>query len=174
MDEAVIKRMKEVEAAVMDLDVSVRGEAFTMMKAYILGEADNATPSPTGTAHSGSEAAAEPVGDLEAFFANRDVDKPADAVFAIAGYLYGRYGTEPFTTSEIKGIADEVGLTVPSRIDMTLGTTRRGGKALFRSAGKRKFAPTVLGEKTLKEELNITKGKMKRATGAEADAEEGK
>lgn len=99
---------------------------------------------------------------MEAYFADRDVDEPADAVFAIAGYLYGRYGTEPFTTSEIKGIANQVGLIVPARIDKTLRAARRSGKSLFRNTGKRKFAPTVLGEKTLKDELKVKKGRAKR------------
>jgi hypothetical protein len=148
--------MKEVEESVLELDGSVRAVAFGMMSSYILaGQEFGPPPSPAGLPD------VEGV-SLEEFFSQREIKKPADAVFAIAAYLYQEYGTEPLSPDEINELADRVGLTVPRRPDMTLKSTRNG-KPLFRAAGRGMYVPTVYGESWLKETFQVSKGRKKRA-----------
>jgi hypothetical protein len=45
---------------------------------------------------------------------------------------------------------------------MTLKGAKKNGKPIFRSVGKGKFAPTVLGEATLKQDHGVVKGRKKR------------
>src|SRR5438132_4946013 len=58
----------------------------------------------------------------EEFFSAHNHDDPSDNVRLIAAYLYREYGTAPFTVKELEKLADNIGVTVPTRIDMTLKT----------------------------------------------------
>jgi hypothetical protein len=153
--------MKEVDKAVAVLDPSVRGEAFAMMEDYILGEtADSPASAPSITPRSrsrGGGASDEP----DSFFGDREMKLPKDAALGIAGYLYAQYGTEPFTLKEVEEVADKVGLTIPDRLYMTFSGSRRDGKDLFRNT-KKGWVPTVRGQKALKDEVGVTKGRKKR------------
>jgi hypothetical protein len=172
MDENILKRMKEVEQAVLGLHESVRGPAFAMMESYILGESrrrPKIRAEPDGSADPGSESSDDMVDDdVEAFFAGREVKKPADAVYAIAGYFFSQYGSAPFTTQHVQDLADQVGLTVPDRIDMTLRNAGRNKKKLFRTKDDA-WTPTTTGEEVLKEKFEVKKGRKKRPAEAEDD-----
>jgi hypothetical protein len=169
----VLKRMKEVEQVVLDLHESVRGAAFGMFQEYIFGEAPEPVTehgegrSATENSHDDAAAgSARPVGE---FFRDRDLKKPSDAVYATVGYLYSQYGTEPFSAADIQNVADQVGLTVPARIDMSLRNAKRKGKALFQSSRDGTWRLTTAGEVILKEMFDITKGTKKRVPDDEGD-----
>jgi hypothetical protein len=171
VDRDILKRMKEVEQTVLELHESVRGAAFAMMEGYVLGEARvSGAPfvGPTEAMRDGDLLGDDE--DIASFFSGREIEKPADAVYAAAGYLYSQYGSAPFTTDDIKDVADQVGLTVPGRIDMTLRNARRNKKALFRASKSGQWAPTTTGELMLKETFDIKKGRKKRAANGEGDA----
>jgi hypothetical protein len=103
-------------------------------------------------------------GDIEGFFSRLNHDKPADNALAIAAYHYSQYGSAAFTTDEIREIADDVGVTVPERLDMTYVQAKREGKAFFRRAGRGAFRPTVHGESYFKKTYQVTKGTKRKAT----------
>jgi hypothetical protein len=62
------------------------------------------------------------------------------------------------TAKEAKEIADSVGITVPTRIDVTLKGAKRNQKSLLQNLGRGRFKPTVHGEKLFKESYKVTKG----------------
>lgn len=170
MEAGVLQRMREVERAVLELDESVRAPAFSMMEGYILGEQSVSKRSTSPGPDANEEVESTEGDDLGEFFAGRDTDKPAEAVMAIAAYLFQQFGSEPFTLQEVRDIADQMGLTIPERVDMTLKGATRNGRPIFRSVGRGKYAPTVLGEATLKQDHKVTKGRRKKAL---AQGEEG-
>ncbi|MEI9914057.1 MAG: hypothetical protein WDN66_03690 [Candidatus Saccharibacteria bacterium] len=156
MDKEIENRMKEVGEVVKTLDESVRPVAFQMMQGYIVGEAPiPSSKIPESQAVSGD-------GSIGDFFEVLEVTDPANAVRAITAYLFKEYGASSFTPQEVKDIANEVGLTVPERVDMTLRSAKKSGKALYRSSGRGKYAPTVHGEKAFKDEYGVKKGTKSR------------
>lgn len=169
MDESVIARMKEVDTALKELDPSVRGAAFAMMESYILGREAGRDGKPRVEAKrqveprdggGGGDGDGSDDG-IEAFFVDRDISKPADAVYALAGYLYSVYGSAPFTVQELRDLGREVGLTLPQEPDATLRMARSKKKTLFRHDGA-SWVPTTMGELVLKEKFDIKKGRKKR------------
>jgi hypothetical protein len=80
----------------------------------------------------------------------------------IAAYLYNEYGSEPFSAEEVKNTSDDVGITIPARIDMTLLEAKDKGKKLFKKIGRGTYKPTVHGEAYLKEKYNVAKGTKRR------------
>lgn len=94
------------------------------------------------------------------FFTKFDHKKPSDNVMLVAAYLYARFGAAPFSLDEVREIAEnDAGLTIPSRLDMTLGSATKSGKNLFAKAGRGQFKVTVQGEKFLRETYKVQKGK---------------
>jgi hypothetical protein len=173
VDRAILKRMQGVEQAVLELDESVRGAAFFMMKEYILGEAREARALSVGRDDAPSDPADDSDGvdeDIVTFFSGREIKKPAAAVYAATGYLYSQYGSVPFTTKDIQDLADQVGLTVPGRIDRTLRTAQRNNKAVFRASKSGDWKVTTTGELVLKEMFGIEKGRKKRPVDHDGDA----
>jgi hypothetical protein len=64
-------------------------------------------------------------------------------------------------------MADDAGVTIPDRLNMTLAAAVENGKQLFASAGRGLFKPTVHGEIYLKTTYGVKKGTKKR--GPESD-----
>jgi hypothetical protein len=158
-----VKRLKQVNGIIRTLDPAIRGHAFSILLAFIT-EQDPAVLSGTGKKKTGMHKdTLDPGGThghealLKKFSSE---DKPADNVLVIAAFLYGKYGTEPFTVKEVRDLAE--GITIPARIDMTLNQTKRSGKALFKSLGGGKFRFTVPGEVFLKKTYGVKKGREKR------------
>jgi hypothetical protein len=173
MDDSVIGRMKEVEAAVKELDPAVRGAAFAMMQSYILdGKVEVPGRRPVHVEPGTGDRIDSDEG-LAGFFADRDISKPADAVYAIAGYLYSVYGADPFTIEDMRGLASDVGLTVPQDPGATLRMATRSGKKLFRHKGGL-WSLTTAGELALKEMFGINKGRKKRPATSQKGSEGGR
>lgn len=168
MDQEILDRMKEVEAAVKKLDPSVRGEAFAMMRDYILaggGESARERLSRTGAGGQERTAKTPPKSaptDFNAFIDTHEGDTPADNAVAIAAYLYGQYGIEPFALQEVRDLAEDGGVTIPARVDMTFLQKKVEKKKLFKRAGTGRFRPTVHGEAHFKATYEVKKGTKKR------------
>lgn len=175
MDDEIAKRMKEVESVVLTLDESVRGAAFTMMESYILTGQNRKQRVPADVSEDLTNAVGreedvqEEDDDVAAFFNDREIQKPAEAVYAVAAYFYSQYGSAPFTTKDVQDIADQVGLTVPDRLDNTLRNAGSNKKSVFKTKGGG-WIPTTTGELVLKEKFDVKKGRKKRT----ADADDGR
>jgi hypothetical protein len=168
MDQKIVERMKEVDAAVKKLDSAVRGEAFAMMRDYILAEGGDVPREPSRPRAAGGQEASpknlpkSAPTDFNAFIDTHEGDTPADNAVAIAAYLYGRYGIEPFALQEVRDLAEDGGVTIPARIDMTFLQKKVEKKKLFKRAGTGRFRPTVHGEAHVKETYGVKKGTKKR------------
>lgn len=94
---------------------------------------------------------------VRAFLAKQDEKKPSDNVYSIVAWLYSQYGIEPFSTSEINDIANNAGVTVPTRVDKTLAAMTKDNKPLVSKTG-RTWRVTVHGETYFKTNYHVTKG----------------
>lgn len=146
-----VKRLREVDKVVKSLDSTIREASFKILQSYITG----------GKVETGKEPPEHDISDDD-FFTQFDHDKPADNALLIAAYHYRQYGTQPISLGEVRTLADDVGITIPERVDMTFKAAQRSGKNLFASAGIGKIKPTVYGEKFFKETYRVTKGKKKK------------
>lgn len=149
-------RLEQIAKVLEKLPPEVRSDAFDLLKEYVTEHAAE---------NSGkkSQAKSEVVDHSEeAFFGAFDHDKPADNARLIAAYFYREYGAEPFLLDEIRQKADDVGITIPARIDMTFRQAKEKGKRLFARVGTGKFKPTVHGEANLKSTYSVKKGTKKR------------
>ena len=165
----VVSRLKEIGDVVKELPAEMRTSAFELLKPYARGDVAAPVAAAKVAAKSpgqDAEVAAAASADQETFFQSHHHDKPSQNVYLIAADFYREYGCEPFTVKDVKDVADKVGVTVPNRIDMTLGGAKDSGKSLFRSVGRGLFAPTVHGEAYLKTTYGVKKGtKQRQASG---------
>jgi hypothetical protein len=157
-------RLEEVNTVLQKMDTAIRAEAFSLLKGYVTGESevpDGAQfAAPNGSAASEDAAKQEPdLTEAESFFTSLETDKPAENGLAIAAFLYSKRGVAPFSVEMVKRIAERVGITVPTRLDKTLISATREGKALFRRSGKN-FYPTVHGENFFKSTYGVAKGRL--------------
>jgi hypothetical protein len=67
---------------------------------------------------------------------------------------------------EMRELADDVGVTVPERLDMTYLQAKRKGNRLSRRGGRGAFRPTVHGEAFFKEAYKVTKGTSRKSVDA--------
>jgi hypothetical protein len=175
VDVSVLERMKEVETAVKVLDPEVRGEAFEMFRSYILGSSAETSDQGGGSGVQLEKRTAEPAKvrptdppsapaptEFGEFIDRFESDTAADNAMALAAFLYGEYGIEPFSIQEIEDLAAKAGVTVPSRIDMTIRQKNWNKKKAFRRTSKGHFRPTVDGEAFLKQTFGVKKGIKKR------------
>lgn len=177
MDASILKRMKEVEKAVLDLDESVRGAAFLVMQDFILGEAGS-EPGPTrktatrrpaakGTKEDAVPPKIDPPADFNGFMDMFESEKEADNAKTIAAHLYREYGIEPFSVDEVRKLADAGGVTVPDRVDKTLVSATVAKKKLFKKAGPGMLRPSIYGEAYFKKKYGVKKGTKKRKAAGE-------
>ena len=68
----------------------------------------------------------------------------------IAAWFYREYGADTFSVEALRQVAGDVCITIPTRLDTTLGAARYKGKIMFQKAGKGKYKPAVYGEASLK------------------------
>ena len=155
---ARVARLNEVAKVLQALPAEVRLDAFALLKAYVTG-----SKLPDAKTFKEADSHSDDPGEGSEIFTQHEHDQPADNVKLIAAFYYSQYGDEPFTVEEIRDKARDVGITVPSRIDMTLKSSLDDGKKLFASAGRGKYKPTVHGEAYLKRTYNTRKGRNKRA-----------
>lgn len=148
-------RLEQVGKVLEKLPSEVREAAFKLMSDYIEGaEVASDTKERSAPKYDDDSSSKE-------FFYSFDHDKPADNVKLIVAYFYREYGTDPFTTKDINTAADDIGITVPARIDRTLNQASHNGKAMFTKTGKGFFKPTIHGEAFLKTTYSVRKGTKK-------------
>lgn len=156
-------RLEQIAKVLEKLPAEMRGEAFDLLKGYVTehsSEARTKTRKAKGERDSAGQSEEE-------FFGAFEHDKPADSAKLIAAWFYHEYGAEPFSLDEVRTKADDVGITIPARVDMTFQAAKDKGKKLFARAGTGKFKPTVHGEANLKATYSVRKGTKKRTGGAE-------
>jgi hypothetical protein len=162
MDEKEFKtrvgRLEQIAEILKKLPAEVRSGAFELLKGYVTEHSSS-----PAVKKAAAKASDEVTGDSdEGFFGAFTHDKPADNAKLIAAYFYREYGAAPFSVDEVRQKADDVGITIPERVDMTFLQAKDKGKKLFARAGKGKFKPTVHGEASLKATYSVRKGTKKR------------
>src|SRR5690242_10095951 len=108
---------QQIVAILADHDSETRRRAL-QAAAMLLGETMSSQFS------SGSATQADNHGDCQmdlATFFNRDeVLKPSDYAQLCAAYHFSLYGSVAFSMDELRAIANEAGVVLPDRLDMTL------------------------------------------------------
>lgn len=162
-----VKRLKEVNEVIEKLDPAIREGALSLLAGYITGQPQRVDGThQTGAARGEGETSEQQMTEL---FGKYPDGKPSDNAILIAAWLYSQYGAQPFKLDEMREIAESVGLTIPTSLDMTLRQAQRDGKALFQHTGRSEFKPTVPGELYFKKTYQVTKGTKKRpAQGSES------
>lgn len=162
-------RLKEINEVITQLDESIRPAAFDVLRPYVDGRASPARERDDRQGVSNGDNNVAIANDLlvdrdivREFLGEHHSEKPAENVKAIAGLVYSRYGTSEFTAQEVREVAHEAGVTVPDRVDVTLGTARVNKKPLFQKVRPGVYRPTVHGEKFFKETFKVTKGTGRR------------
>lgn len=152
-----VSRLEKVSKVLEKLPAEIRNSAFELLKGYVTDHAqdDGAKKTKVDSPDKGSGVTDED------FFGQFDQEKPAENVKLIAAFFYSEYGVEPISADDVQKKADDVGITVPARIDRTFLTATDKGKKLFIRAGYGKFKPTVSGEAYLKATYSVQKGKKK-------------
>lgn len=156
-----VKRLKEVNEVIAKLDPAIREHAFSLLAAYVTGQPYKRAESvDSTTSRTLGESESEPA--ASEFFAKYPDGKPSDNAVKIAAFLYGQYGAQPFKLDELRAIAESVGITIPTSLDMTLRQAKREGKSLFQHTGRSEFRPTVHGELYFKKTYQVVTGTKKR------------
>lgn len=162
-----VKRLKEVNEVIEKLDPAIREGALSLLAGYVTGQPHTADGKQQAVVAMGeSEESGLQMAEL---FGKYPDARPSENAILIAAWLYSQYGAQPFKLDEMREIAESVGLTVPSSLDMTLKQAQRDGKALFQHTGRSEFKPTVAGELYFKKTYEVAKGTRKRpAQGSES------
>jgi hypothetical protein len=151
-----VKRLEEVNKVITQLDPAIREQAFSLLKPYIIGGANDDKDAPSdGTSAEIIDVSAV---DAGAFFTTHPAEKPSENALLCAAFFFSQYGSQPFSVGDIQAIADSVGITVPSRVDMTIRAAQRENKALFQRVARDKYRPTVHGEQYFKTNYQVKKG----------------
>lgn len=165
--EAAVERLRTVNEVIQQLDESIRLAAFEILRPYVEGGPGQAPRPKTEARPDQKEREEVSTGDisdgLREFLAEHHSDKPAENVKAIAAFFYSRYGTEPLAAQEVVNAAHEAGITIPNRVDVTLGSLKVNKKPLFSKLRSGVYKPTVHGEKYFKETYDVKKGTKRRA-----------
>jgi hypothetical protein len=156
------ERLKQVNGVITKLDPAIKADAFSLLKGYISG--DIVPPQVVGstTTNGTGEESGPDLSEAEAFFTTHDGGKPADNAYLVAAYLYSQHGASPFSIDDVRAVATQAGLTLPERVDVTLGGGKKAGKQLFKRAGRGRLQPNVHGETYLRNTYNVTKGRKLR------------
>lgn len=179
----VVKRLKKVDKIIAELDPAIRAPAFATLQPWVINRLETqsgggAATSKTRPAKRGAVKSVPEMSmpvddnsglDRDNFFLKFNHDKPSDNALLVAAWHYNQFGVAPFSGDEIRKLADEVGITIPERVDMTIANARHDGKACFTRAGKGSFKPTVHGEARLKKTYGVKKGTLSKQQAVEND-----
>lgn len=155
----VVKKLLELNKLIKSLDPSIRQQSFDLLKPLFFESIPSNDEESISDGKQDVQKKVVNTNSIESFFKSFDHKKPSDNVFLIAAWLYSQYGVISISSEHIKSVADDTGLTVPGRPDMTLKAATKSGKHLFKKqdAG---FKPTVHGEAYLKDTYHIKKGSL--------------
>jgi hypothetical protein len=160
-----------VKGSGVDIHRQVNGAIGARIISILVGGVDVVKEKPVGrdetTVASGGSKESPTAAGREAFFESLQNKKPSDNALAAAAFHFSQYGSSDFTIDEMRELADDVGITVPERLDMTYLAAKRNGNALFRRSGKGAFRPTVHGERFFRHTYNARKGTARNTAGAD-------
>lgn len=152
------KKLTELNNFISTLDPAIRAAVFEILIPLYIKEAPGKpkTSAPTpGVRPSRGKAIDD---DPDKFFGSYESEEPKGNLYLIAAWLYSQHGVYPIPTTDINKLADDHGLTIPQRPDMTMKSAREEGKNLFKKQG-RGWKPTVHGEGYLKKKYGVKKGR---------------
>lgn len=175
MDEKKIDALKaqleSIGKLIGDLPPEIRSAAFELLLPFLQPEGKSSAAEqhakPRKTAKDQTTTALLEVTDAGEFFAAHPAKTPADAALLVTGYWFSQYGSAPLSVATIKKIANEAGLTLPTRVDMTLKQAKEKGRLLFSGSARADFKPTTAGELYLKEKFQVRKGNATPPTEAD-------
>jgi len=101
--------------------------------------------------------------ELGQFFHRGEKLRPAESAQLCAAYHYALYGAAPFTLDEIRAIANDAGVVLPDRLDMTFASAQHAGKKLFQSAGRGLVKPTAAAGLAFNERWSVKPGRQVKA-----------
>ncbi|MCK4872855.1 MAG: hypothetical protein KAS72_09035 [Phycisphaerales bacterium] len=157
----------DINKTVTKLDEAVRARAFEILTDIAFDGVPGTPPgkkkkkSPTSTSP-GNGKSGGATDDLGEFISKSGQDKPSDNVKLLVAWLYSQYGKYSMSMDSIRELADESGLTLPNRIDMTIKSAKDKGKLLFRSTKRSHYQLTTQGELYVKQTYNVGKGTKPR------------
>jgi hypothetical protein len=164
--EEAVKRLGEVNGVITKLDPAIRQDAFSLLKPYIQSGNIVASQLTSERGNGGSNGAEEDgavdLSETEQFFTTHEGGKPSENAYLSVAYLYSQYGAQPFSLDDVREVANQAGLTLPDRVDVTLAGAKKSGKPLFKRAGRGKLQPNVHGETYLRNTYGIAKGNKRR------------
>lgn len=141
--EEAVKRLGEVNGVITKLDPAIRQEAFSLLMPYIQGGSVVASQVRFQEGDGGSDGTEEDgavdLSETEQFFTTHEGGKPSENAYLCVAYLYSQYGAQPFSLDDVREVANQAGLTLPDRVDVTLAGAKKGGKPLFKRAGRGKL-----------------------------------
>jgi hypothetical protein len=162
----VKRKLKEINAIVVDLDPSIRVAAFDFLVPLVFAncpaQKEPGTPARTRPKDDDDKSVGR-----EDFFSKTSHDKPADNVHHIAAWLYSEHGVVEISRQMLSDIADDVGLTIPERPDNTMRSAKNDGKVLYRQKNSG-WQLTVHGETYVKTTYDVRKGKKPLPTVGQA------
>jgi len=161
--EAATERLKEVDKVIKGLDPAIRESAFDVLKPYVgtgtLPGEVGSSGGGNGGSGDGSGSGANSEGRSKRLLEENAGASPADNAVMCAAIWFDEYGKSPFTYEDIRGIANDLGVTISERLDNAINSAKRNGKKLFKAAGKKGTkAPTTHGELYFKEKYGVTQG----------------
>ncbi|MCP4203441.1 MAG: hypothetical protein GY769_16105 [bacterium] len=158
-----LEKALEVAAAMAKkVPENLQEAAFNRALDELLGKEKVGGGSGGAEERDGGSSAEPSKSDYESFFSSVDSsERPSRCLFRIVAWLYLQHGVFPIQVEDLRCIAEDTGLTIPERPDMTMRQARKGGKSLFRRQGKG-YRLTVNGEAFIKETYKVLKGKKPR------------
>jgi hypothetical protein len=150
-----VKRLRAVNQEVSKLDPAIRGEAWDLLKPYVIG-----APVPShGDGGTGARAPAKQPRDLDVrtlLDEHASDDGPIENGLLVAAILYGTYGDGPFEPKEFKAVGDEHRLLMPIMHNF-LPRTKRDEKKIFRKT-RGGWVITLDGAKWLTATYGVKRG----------------
>jgi hypothetical protein len=162
---STLERLKEANSVLSQLDPAIKAAAFEKLSPWIfLGRqhipaerqmAGKAVP-PGPSKDEGTPPMAD-TSSMGAFLGQFPNKKPSDNALSLAAWHYSQNGCDPIDVSQLKALAGQAGLTLPTNVYMTLSAASRNGKKLFQKTNGA-FIPTVSGELAFQKEFGVKKG----------------
>ena len=167
-----VKMLREINGIITELDPAIREQAFDLLRPYVDSKAAKITPKPTDSdeTNGGSTSEGYPLISEEnaaSFLSEHAVGKPSDNVKAIGALIFSEFGSSQFTPADVNGIADEMGVMVPDRVDVTLQGAAHNKNRLFTKVRSGVYKPTIHGQKYFQEFYGVAKGTRKMSGGGD-------
>lgn len=168
----IVTKLHEINGVIKELDPAIREQAFDLLLSYVDAKGAKITRKPKDSDETNGSATTEDqplISEEKAatFLSEYAVGKPADNVKAIGALIFSEYGSSQFTPADVNRIADETGVMVPDRVDVTLQGASHNKNRLFTKVRSGVYKPTIHGQKYFQEFYGVTKGTRKMSDGGD-------